>query len=148
MRQAMNNIVQPMEARKIPWAITYGNHDEDSTAKGGLDESEMLEYYRSYAYNVNELGPRGVTGTGNMNLFIHGARGNNPKFNLWLLDSGRYAPGNIAGQNFAGYPTWDWLRMDQVAWYFQRSVEIERQVGRKVPGLMFIHIPLWEYRFM
>ncbi|QIZ37294.1 metallophosphoesterase family protein [Saccharopolyspora sp. ASAGF58] len=148
MRQAMNNIVQPMEERKIPWAITYGNHDEDSTAKGGLDESEMLEFYRSYAYNVNELGPRGVTGTGNMNLFVHGSRGNDPKFNLWLLDSGRYAPGNIAGQNFAGYPTWDWLRMDQVAWYFQRSVEIERQVGRKVPGLMFIHIPLWEYRFM
>ncbi|MGI8312138.1 metallophosphoesterase family protein [Saccharopolyspora hattusasensis] len=148
MRQAMNNIVQPMEERKIPWAITYGNHDEDSTAKGGLDESEMLEFYRSYAYNVNELGPRGITGTGNMNLFVHGSRGNDPKFNLWLLDSGRYAPGNIAGQNFAGYPTWDWLRMDQVAWYFQRSVEIERQVGRKVPGLMFIHIPLWEYRFM
>ncbi|MEU5853519.1 metallophosphoesterase family protein [Saccharopolyspora shandongensis] len=148
MRQAMNNIVQPMEERKIPWAITYGNHDEDSTAKGGLDESEMLEFYRSYAYNVNELGPRGVTGTGNMNLFVHGSRGNDPKFNLWLLDSGRYAPGNIAGQDFAGYPTWDWLRMDQVAWYFQQSVEIERQVGRKVPGLMFIHIPLWEYRFM
>ncbi|MEV6233510.1 metallophosphoesterase family protein [Saccharopolyspora shandongensis] len=148
MRQAMNNIVQPMEERKIPWAVTYGNHDEDSTAKGGLDESEMLEFYRSYAYNVNELGPRGVTGTGNMNLFVHGSRGNDPKFNLWLLDSGRYAPGNIAGQDFAGYPTWDWLRMDQVAWYFQRSVEIERQVGRKVPGLMFIHIPLWEYRFM
>ncbi|MEU6264875.1 metallophosphoesterase family protein [Saccharopolyspora shandongensis] len=148
MRQAMNNVVQPMEERKIPWAITYGNHDEDSTAKGGLDESEMLEFYRSYAYNVNELGPRGVTGTGNMNLFVHGSRGNDPKFNLWLLDSGRYAPGNIAGQDFAGYPTWDWLRMDQVAWYFQQSVEIERQVGRKVPGLMFIHIPLWEYRFM
>ncbi|SDY20042.1 3',5'-cyclic AMP phosphodiesterase CpdA [Saccharopolyspora shandongensis] len=148
MRQAMNNIVQPMEERKIPWAVTYGNHDEDSTAKGGLDESEMLEFYRSYAYNVNELGPRGVTGTGNMNLFVHGSRGNDPEFNLWLLDSGRYAPGNIAGQDFAGYPTWDWLRMDQVAWYFQRSVEIERQVGRKVPGLMFIHIPLWEYRFM
>ncbi|MEU6645544.1 metallophosphoesterase family protein [Saccharomonospora sp. NPDC046836] len=148
MLQAMNNIVQPMEERRIPWAITYGNHDEDSTEKGGLDESDMLKFYRSYAHNVNELGPRGVTGTGNMNLFVHGSRGNKPKFNLWLLDSGRYAPDNIAGQNFAGYPTWDWLRMDQVAWYFQRSVEIERQVGRKVPGLMFIHIPLWEYRFM
>ncbi|PXY24674.1 metallophosphoesterase family protein [Prauserella muralis] len=148
MRQAMNNVVRPMEDRRIPWAITYGNHDEDSTAKGGLDEPAMLEFYRSYAYNVNERGPRGVTGTGNMNLFIHGSRGTKPVFNLWLLDSGRYAPDTIAGQDFAGYPTWDWLRMDQVAWYFQRSVEIERQVGRTVPGLMFIHIPLWEYRFM
>ncbi|MBK1787534.1 metallophosphoesterase family protein [Prauserella cavernicola] len=148
MRQAMNNVVQPMEERKIPWAITYGNHDEDSTETAGLDESEMLEFYRSYDHNVNERGPRGVTGTGNMNLFVRASRGNKPKFNLWLLDSGRYAPETLAGQDFEGYPTWDWLRMDQVAWYYQRSTEIERQAGRKVPGLMFIHIPLWEYRFM
>lgn len=148
MKQAMNNIVQPMEQRGIPWVITYGNHDEDSTPDTGMDEEDMLAFYRSYAHNRNEPSPRGVTGSGTMNLLIRGARGQRPVFGLFLLDSGRYAPETIAGQDFAGYPTWDWLRMNQVHWYTETSQLVEKRAGRKVPALMFIHIPLWEYRFM
>ncbi|MFC7618978.1 metallophosphoesterase family protein [Microlunatus sp. GCM10028923] len=148
MRQAMNNVVLPMESRKIPWAVTFGNHDEDSTPDTGLDEPDMLAFYRSYAHNLNRPGPDDVTGTGNMNLIINGSSGRRPAFNLFLLDSGRYAPEKIAGQDFEGYPTWDWLRMNQVHWYTETSRRVEREAGRTVPGLMFIHIPLWEYRFM
>lgn len=147
MHQAMNNVVQPMEERAVPWAITFGNHDEDSTPKSGVDETDMLAFYRSYRYNVNGPTARGVTGQGNSNLLIDGSNGR-PAFNVWLLDSGRYAPELLAGQDFEGYPTWDWLRMDQVKWYYDTSVQIERKVGYVVPALMFIHIPLWEYRFM
>ncbi|WP_419705023.1 metallophosphoesterase family protein [Promicromonospora sp. NFX87] len=147
MHQAMNNVVQPMEERAVPWAITFGNHDEDSTPKSGLDETDMLAFYRSYRYNVNGPTARGVTGQGNSNLLIDGTNGR-PAFNVWLLDSGRYAPELLAGQDFEGYPHWDWLRMDQVKWYYDTSVQIERKVGHVVPALMFIHIPLWEYRFM
>ena len=148
MRQAMNNVVLPMESRKIPWAVTFGNHDEDSTPDTGLDEPDMLAFYRSYAHNLNRPGPDDVTGTGNMNLIINGSKGRRPAFNLFLLDSGRYAPEKIAGQDFEGYPTWDWLRMNQVHWYTETSRRVERQARRLVPALMFIHIPLWEYRFM
>jgi len=147
MHQAMNNVVQPMEERAVPWAITFGNHDEDSTPDSGVDEADMLAFYRSYRYNVNGPTARGVTGQGNSHLLIDGANGR-PAFNVWLLDSGRYAPERLAGQDFEGYPTWDWLRMDQVKWYYDTSVQIERQAGHVVPSLMFIHIPLWEYRFM
>ncbi|WP_420843621.1 metallophosphoesterase family protein [Jiangella muralis] len=148
MRQAMNNVVQPMEQRQIPWVVTYGNHDEDSTPDTGMDEEDMLAFYRSYGHNLNQPSPRGVTGSGTMNLLIRGARGQRPVFNLFLLDSGRYAPSTIAGQDFAGYPTWDWLRMNQVHWYTETSELVEKRAGQKVPALMFIHIPLWEYRFM
>lgn len=147
MRQAMNNVVLPMEDRKLPWAVTFGNHDEDSTSDTGLDEPDMLAFYSSYDHNLNRPGPDDVTGTGNMNLIINGSK-NRPAFNLFLLDSGRYAPEKIAGQDFEGYPTWDWIRMNQVHWYTETSSRVERQAGRVVPGLMFIHIPLWEYRFM
>lgn len=148
MRQAMNNVVLPMENRKVPWAVTFGNHDEDSTPDTGLDEPDMLAFYRSYAHNLNRPGPDDVTGTGNMNLIINGSKGRRPAFNLFLLDSGRYAPEKIAGQDFEGYPTWDWLRMNQVHWYTETSRRVERQARGLVPALMFIHIPLWEYRFM
>lgn len=148
MMQAMNNVVQPMEQRKIRWAATFGNHDEDSTPKSGMDESGMLKFYMKYKHNMNTPGQKGLTGTGNMNLLIKKSRGNKAAFNLWLLDSGRYALQTIAGQDFRGYPTWDWLRFNQVNWYYERSKAIEKRYGYKVPSLVFIHIPLWEHRFM
>ncbi|WP_035445337.1 metallophosphoesterase family protein [Bacillus sp. UNC41MFS5] len=148
MKQAINNVAQPMEKRGIKWAVTFGNHDEDSSPKSGLNEEDMLKIYMSYKYNMNQPGPKGVTGTGNMNLIIKNSRGNKAAFNLWLLDSGRYAPPTIAGQDFKGYPAWDWLRFNQVSWYYETSKRIEKQWGYKVPSLVFIHIPLWEHRYM
>ena len=53
VKQAINNVVWPMESRRIPWAVTYGNHDEDSLPESGVDEAGMLKIYRSYDYNVN-----------------------------------------------------------------------------------------------
>ncbi|WP_169053854.1 metallophosphoesterase family protein [Agromyces sp. H66] len=148
VKQAINNVVWPMESRGIPWAVTYGNHDEDSLPQSGVDEAGMLDFYRSYDYNLNAANIAGLTGTGNTIVPITSAAGPREAFALWLLDSGRYAPGAIAGQDFAGYPTWDWLRMDQVAWYREESQQLEQRLGRKLPGLMFIHIALWEHRFM
>ncbi|MBY6036636.1 metallophosphoesterase [Fictibacillus nanhaiensis] len=148
MKQAMNNIAQPMEKRGIKWAVTFGNHDEDSTVKSGIDEESMLKFYRSYKHNVNGKGAKDITGTGNMNLLIWDDKAKKAAFNLWLLDSGRYAPKTIAGQDFEGYPTWDWLRFDQVSWYNETSKKMEKRFGYKVPSLMFIHIPLWEHRYM
>ncbi|WP_338448119.1 metallophosphoesterase family protein [Niallia oryzisoli] len=147
-RQAINNVAQPMEKRGIKWAITYGNHDEDSTPKSGLNEEDMLQIYMSYKHNVNMPSDKGITGTGNMNLLIQNSKGSDAAFNLWLLDSGRYAPETIAGQDFEGYPTWDWVRGNQVNWYYETSKKLENQFGRKIPSLMFMHIPLWEHRFM
>ncbi|WP_448810362.1 metallophosphoesterase family protein [Agromyces bauzanensis] len=148
VKQAINNVVWPMESRGIPWAVTYGNHDEDSLPQSGVDEAMMLDFYRSYDHNLNAESVAGLTGTGNTIVPIGSAAGAREAFALWLLDSGRYAPGTIAGQDFSGYPTWDWLRMDQVAWYRSESQQLEQRLGRKLPGLMFIHIALWEHRFM
>ncbi|UYO96802.1 metallophosphoesterase family protein [Microbacterium sp. M28] len=149
VKQAINNVVWPMESRGIPWAVTYGNHDEDSFSASGVDEAGMLAMYRSYEYNMNAENIEGVTGTSNTIVSIGStAKKNRDAFTLWLMDSGRYAPGAINGQDFAGYPTWDWLRMDQVAWYREQSQRLEKHRGRKVPGLMFLHIALWEHRFM
>ena len=147
-KQALNNLAQPMEKRGIHWAITFGNHDEDSTAMSGLDEEAMLKFYMSYPHNLNKPSEKGITGTGNSNILIQNSKGNKPAFNVWLMDSGRYAPSQIAGQDFKGYPTWDWLRGNQVNWYYETSAEIEKRYKRKIPGLMFMHIPLWEHRFM
>lgn len=147
-KQAFNNVVLPMEERGIPWAVTFGNHDEDTSAKTGLDESGYLRFLSQYRYCVNTAGARGITGTGNQVLTVRSSRSRRDAFAVWLLDSGRYAPKEIAGQGFEGYPHWDWVRADQVRWYLDTSEELEKRARGPVSGLILQHIALWEHRNM
>ena len=146
-KQAINNVVRPMEDRGIPWALTFGNHDEDSSERTGMDESAYVDFVRQYSHNLNTPGAGGITGTGNQVLTVRPSRDKGDAFALWLLDSGRYAPDQIAGQDFEGYPDWDWLRPDQVQWYLETSAALERRNRGLVPGIVFQHIALWEHRF-
>lgn len=147
VKQAINNVVQPMESRKIPWALTFGNHDEDSLSHGtGMTEAKMLAFVRGYEYNVNTKDDD-VFGSSNSQLLISSARGNKPVFGVWLLDSGRYADNLVGGQDFKGLKAYDWIRPEQVQWYREASEATERSHG-KVPSLMFFHIPLWEHHHM
>ncbi len=156
VEKAIDNVVGPVDARAIPWLIAFGNHDEDHTPTTGIDEEAMLRIYMSYPYNVNQPGPRGVNGTGNMHLLVFGSRHHRPVFNVWALDSGRYAPDTVGGQaigenylpGWTWMPDWDWLRPSQVGWYVETSSALERMHGRKIPALMFFHIPLHEFRAM
>jgi hypothetical protein len=50
-----------MEQRGIPWAATFGNHDEDSTPKTGFAEADMLRFFRAYPHNLNTSGARGTS---------------------------------------------------------------------------------------
>ncbi|RBP61677.1 putative phosphoesterase [Brevibacterium sanguinis] len=147
MKQAINNVVLPMEERTIPWALTFGNHDEDSTGKTGFDEADMIAFISQYKHNLNTLGAK-VTGSSNQVLTVSASSGKSDAFAIWLLDSGRYAPEQIAGQEIKGYPHWDWLRFDQVEWYARTSRELEKRRGSLVPGLVFQHIALHEHRAM
>ncbi|MFQ4148793.1 hypothetical protein AAGW05_08865 [Arthrobacter sp. LAPM80] len=113
--------------------MTFGNHDEDSVQRTGMTEAKMLAFLQTYDFNVNADSKPGLTGTSNTQLLIKSARSKYPAFGLWLIDTGRHAPSSIAGQNFAGYPTWDWVRMDQISWYRDMSKATEAKYGRKVP---------------
>ena len=147
VKQAINNVVQPMESRKVKWALTFGNHDEDSLSNGtNMTEAKMLDFIRGYKYNVNTREDE-IFGSSNSQLLISGSRANKPKFGIWLLDSGRYAASQIGGQDFKGLKNYDWIRPEQVQWYREASKATERRHG-KVPSLMFFHIPLWEHHHM
>ena len=145
---AIDNIASPVDNSNTPWLITFGNHDEDHTPITGVDEPAMLDIYRSYHFNINKPSPKGVHGTGNMNVLIMSSRGNNPIFNVWAIDSGRYAPDEIAGQSLDGYWYWDWIRPSQIEWYLKTSEKLEKKNKKKIPSLMFFHIPLFEFGLM
>lgn len=155
VRKAIDNIVLPLEERGVPFVIIFGNHDEDSyngvTVK--WREADQYRYYQSFSCNRNPNTAPFVTGDSNFVVPVYGSDGNTnkPVLAVWGLDSGRYAPNpdEIAGQKISWHEnTWDYIRQDQVDWYVRTSKQWERRHGAKIPGLMFIHIPLFEHATM
>lgn len=142
LEKGIAGIAGPMEERRVPWAVTFGNHDRDNLAKIGITQDEMLAIYRRYPHNINAPSPKAVYGAGNALLQIQGSSARRPAFGVWLIDSNAYAPAEWAGQKLGGY---DWVRSSQVSWYVRESQAIEKRLGRKLPSLMFFHIPVIEF---
>jgi hypothetical protein len=137
LKRAIGNVAAAMEQARVPWAITFGNHDQDHFPKTKIEKSAVLSYYESYPHNLNGGRVQGLPGGGNQHLTIWNAAGTQPVFSLWLLDSG--------GRPQTASDEYDWIRAEQVAWYVRTSGQLEQRWGRKVPGLMFFHIPLREF---
>ena len=150
VKKAIDLVVGPVDAKGIPWLITFGNHDEESAPATGLTKADQLAIYMSYPYNINKKTAKDTYGVGSMNVLIYGSKGTSPMFNIWALDSGEYASGTIGNQSISddGLPGWDWMRYNSVRWYTTTSEELQTANGKKIPSLMFFHIPLWEYSLM
>ena len=161
LQNYITQMMEPCETRKIPWMITYGNHDEDATTalNAGWDKIRQLDFYRSFAANVNrptmsgcvERVNRNTNCVGDMYLFLYDSEGDQPIYNIWGLDSNRYTttgitrpkPYELLFQN----GSWDWLRSGQVDWYVKTSRRIELRYG-KLNSLLFMHIPVQEFSNM
>lgn len=137
VKKAISNVAYPMEKRNIPWAIVFGNHDQEHFPKTHMTKETVLGIYASYPHNLNDKWVRGISGVGNNDLLVKGSTGKSPEFVLWLIDSGSYAREGIGG--------YDWIHADQIDWYRRTSIQLEKKCGHKVPGLMFFHIPLPEF---
>lgn len=131
VKAAIYNVGRAMEQRKVPWAITFGNHDNEHSETTHLSKEDVLDIYASYPYNINNDWQRGLHGAGNKNILIWDSARTKPAFCLWLLDSG-----DEDGPR--------WIHTDQVCWYYRTSEKLEQDYGRKIPGMMFFHIPIPE----
>lgn len=142
VKQAIDNVVQPMEDKDIKWAITFGNHDEDHTSKTGMDREDMMQYYMSFENNINTMGDHVSQGrVGDGNITIKNSKGNKDIFNVYLFDSGSYA--NVDEADLSGYA---YVTPEQIAWYRETSDSLaQKNNGNPVPSLAFMHIPVPEY---
>jgi hypothetical protein len=140
VEKAIANVAAAMEKMQVPWAITFGNHDQEHFPKTHLGKDQVLKLYESYPQNINAGWVRGIHGAGNKNILIWNAAASKPVFNLWLVDSG--------DETRSREDRYDWIHTDQVHWYYETSKQLENQCGGKIPGLMLFHIPLPEFHDM
>jgi hypothetical protein len=141
VRTTIGHIAAAMETKRVAWAITFGNHDQEHFPRTNMDKDEVLAVYASYPHNVNGGYARGLHGGGNKHLLVWNATGAKPVYCIWLIDSNMYFSEGKSNP-------YDWIHADQIQWYFRSSMELERQHGGKIPGLMFFHIPLREFNDM
>ncbi|DBA04611.1 TPA: hypothetical protein N0F65_012194 [Lagenidium giganteum] len=145
-QQAMKTYSARVEAKEIPWAMVFGNHD----TRGGFPLPEMMEIVENKTYSYSQRGPASVSGLGNYELNIQaptdgpwGKNGSNV-FRIYFLDSHEDADASKFPR-LNEYDAYDWIRDNQIEFY-RSLVKQHEQAGDKVPAIMFFHIPLPEYR--
>lgn len=135
VKKAIYNLAEPMEQRKIPWAVVFGNHDCEHNK---MNKKEMMKYYMSFTYNISKMGADNIAGVGNYNLIINSSKNAVPVFNIYMLDSLSYDPIEKGA--------YDWIKPSQINWYKMVSSQLKAKNKKEIPSLMFFHIPLPEFK--
>lgn len=136
---AIRKLIEPVDARKIPFAIVYGNHDHEGLCneENGMTEEEakefMLSVYQEFPTCLAIEGEE-LTGCGTYNLPIKDSKGEKNVFNLWMMDSNPYY------ENGYGF-----VQPDQTEWYINTSNKLkEENGGTPLPSFLFQHIAVPE----
>lgn len=131
MAVGWEEIASIVEKFKIPWTVTFGNHDDEHD----FSRLQSFNYLKKFSYFVGEKG--NVSGVGNFTLNIIGKEGK-PSAVLYFMDSHAYTGNSVLG-------SYDWIKTEQINWYVNTSNSIANLYNKKLPSLMFFHIPLQEY---
>ena len=129
VERAISHIVLPLEARRIPFAVLYGNHDDMNC----IEKSEQSEIYGNYSSCVGSGADVGA-GCGTYDIPIMSSDGTRRAFTVWMLDSaGKGADGNW-------YTT---ISRNKIDWMLRKNEEIKKDLGA-LPSLVFQHVPIPE----
>ena len=131
----MRKVLKAVSDHKIPFAITFGNHDHEQ----GATNAELLKVAESMPYNVTFDEAPEISGDGNCVLPILSSDGKKDACALYCIDSHAYS-------QIEGIKGYDYIKRDQIDWYSKRSAEFKKQNGGvPLPSLAFFHIALPEY---
>ncbi|KAF9563975.1 Metallo-dependent phosphatase [Agrocybe pediades] len=143
----------------IPWAVVFGNHDEED----GMAKEQQVALMKSLPYSLVERGPKDVHGVGNYLLKVYSPDASRTHtLSLYFLDSGSYTKGVLDWFGFFTPTEYDWIRTTSIP-EIERPFRPDtgkdlgsawgRQDDQITPGirklakpnaLMFFHIPLPE----
>ncbi|MDR2026971.1 MAG: metallophosphoesterase family protein [Prevotellaceae bacterium] len=134
--EGWDDILNTVEKFKIPWAVVFGNHDDEHDKT----RAEIMEYITKRKYSVTSRGPDDIKGVGN--YIIEVSDGTNTGFLLYFMDSHAYS-------TLDGVRGYGWFGHGQIAWYRNSSAAYtKKNGGEAIPALAFFHIPLNEYADM
>lgn len=136
VEDTIRKIMEPVTARGIPFAVTFGNHDEQC----GMSNEEQMEIYRSLPGCVDWLNSRGQEihhgpQEGTFAIGIRSYDETRTAMTVYLINTGTNLPQG-------GYQP---FHPGQLFWYKSVRDELEEKNQGPVPGIVFQHIPIPEY---
>ena len=135
-RMAWLSLSRVMIDAKVPWAVTFGNHDIEYELTG----DQIMKILNVMPYSLTENGTENVSGNGNYILKIQSSKSSKTAAILYLFDSHSAYPNGQKGE-------WDYIKFDQIEWYREQSNKLVKANGSSpMPALAFFHIPLPEYK--
>ena len=137
VQQGWDAVTRPVIERKIPFAVTLGNHDHEQ----GVTRATIAEIVTSYPYNLNSLSAIAPDRVMDNVIPIYSSKQNLREAALvYCFDSGAYS----TIEDVKGY---GWITTDQIAWYRELSMHYTiKNNFQPLPALAYFHIPLPEYR--
>ena len=143
-----------IDSFNIPWALIFGNHDEEGSLHALLGSVEETKRWLGEYLNSDEIknciyedGPEEINGIGNYIINVVNKDGST-NMPLVLFDSGSYIRDVVDendGKKYGDQRKYEWVHDDQLDWYEAAINDISRIEGRKVDSIIFQHIPFPEY---
>lgn len=133
VEQGWKDVLTPIVERNIPFAVTFGNHDDES----GVSRKDLMKYIRTFKGCLNsEIGTETEYDGA---IRVKGSDSEQTKAALYLFDSNSYS--TLNGVNGYG-----WIKPKQIEAYNQLSDSFTKENGgAPLPALAFFHIPIPEY---
>lgn len=132
--EAMRTVLNLASSRKIPFGVTFGNHDDEQ----GLSRTQLYDIIQTIPYNLTDS-VAGISGATNFILPLKTSDGKENAAILYCLDSHSYS-------QIKGIDGYDYIKFDQIDWYRNQSAAFTKQNGgTPLPSLAFFHIALPEY---
>lgn len=125
----IHKIIEPVTKRKIPFAVTFGNHDRQV----GISNEEQLKHI--YSKQPGCIYGENAYDAGTFNIPIYSSDEKEIVFNIYLIDSQTDKKGG-------GYES---VKKEQIDWYKNTREKLKNQCGKYIPSILFQHIPLPEY---
>ena len=137
IKEGWDAITKKVIDRRIPFAVTLGNHDHER----GVTREEIAKFVTAYPYNLNSPSVPGVDGVMNDVIPVYGGKnGLTIEALIYCFDSGAYS-------TMEGVGGYGWISPNQIDWYKKQSMNYTVNNNmRPLPALAYFHIPLPEYR--
>ncbi|RLV95784.1 Phosphatase DCR2 [Spathaspora sp. JA1] len=136
---AVFKALNPFIKRKIPFAVTMGNHDDE----GSLSRKEMMSVSVDLPYSQAAVGPVEVEGIGNYVVTITGKSASTTALSLYFLDTHKYS------KNPKVTPGYDWIKENQLTFLQEEYASLKSSIDsypKTHMAMAFFHIPIPEYR--
>lgn len=151
LKDYLKIFTEPMEKRKIPWIHVFGNHDHDIP----VEDDKKQKIYEQYEYCLSKH-TEDIYGITNFVLPVRSYNSNEIVFNLWGLDTNNLISDtdiavdkNMLKLNKPSMSDkWDVIHFEQLMWYWNTSNEIEKYCNKRINGMLFMHIPPWEFQYI